>query len=387
MLRAVAVVALLATAAACSRPASSADAPAIRLITPPAETAYVEVTGLSSVTLDALDDARLTADDWAGVLRVAVSDDGPAVLGAYRVRDGGLRFVPAFPFDPGRIYTVRFDPSRVPGSSSTASAAVVTADVSRPGLDMTPSTRVAQVYPSGNEVPENLLRMYIEFSAPMGRRSGIEYLRLLDDRGREVEAPFLPLDYEFWSPDRRRFTVFFDPGRVKDGILPNQQMGRPLEAGRTYTLVLAREWRDGEGRPLVEEYRHTMRVGAARTQGLDPTSWRMAAPRAGSREPLVVTFPASLDRGLLMRALAVREADVDVAGDVRIEAGETRWVFTPGQPWHAGRYRLVALSILEDPAGNQVGRAFEVDNFDTVDKGPDAQTVAIPFVVRDTSTE
>ena len=181
--------------------------------------------------------------------------------------------------------------------------------------------------------------------------------------------------------------MFFDPGRVKDGILPNQQMGRALEAGRTYTLVLTQEWRDGEGRPLVEEYRHTMRVGAARTQGLDPASWRVAAPRAGSREPLVVTFPASLDRGLLMRALAVREADVDVAGDVRIEAGETRWVFTPGEPWHAGRYRLVALSILEDPAGNQVGRAFEVDNFDTVDKGPDAQTVAIPFVVRDASTE
>ncbi len=29
-----------------------------------------------------------------------------------------------------------------------------------------------------------------------------------------IRGAVLPLDYEFWSPDHRRFTVFFDPGRV-----------------------------------------------------------------------------------------------------------------------------------------------------------------------------
>jgi hypothetical protein len=37
---------------------------------------------------------------------------------------------------------------------------------------------------------------------------------------------------------------------------------------------------------------------------------------------------------------------------------------------------------LEDLAGNQIGRAFEVDNFDTVDKSPDPQTITIPFRVQ-----
>jgi hypothetical protein len=42
---------------------------------------------------------------------------------------------------------------------------------------------------------------------------------------------------------------------------------------------------------------------------------------------------------------------------------------------------LVALDILEDVAGNQIGRAFEVDNFDTVDKSPTPKSIAIPFTI------
>ena len=43
---------------------------------------------------------------------------------------------------------------------------------------------------------------------------------------------------------------------------------------------------------------------------------------------------------------------------------------------------LLALDILEDLAGNQIGRAFEVDNFDTVDKSPNPQTIKLPFTIR-----
>ena len=44
--------------------------------------------------------------------------------------------------------------------------------------------------------------------------------------------------------------------------------------------------------------------------------------------------------------------------------------------------QLLALDILEDVAGNQIGRAFEVDNFDTVDKSPNPQTITLPFSIR-----
>jgi hypothetical protein len=69
----------------------------------------------------------------------------------------------------------------------------------------------------------------------MGRTAGLGHIRLVDENGREVVDPFLPLDVAFWNDDRTRFTVFFDPGRVKRGILPNERMGWGLQ-GRPTTV-------------------------------------------------------------------------------------------------------------------------------------------------------
>ena len=226
-----------ASAAACSRSAARESTPAIRLSTSGTGQAYVEVVGLSDSTLDRLADARYSAPEWSSLLRVSVDDASPPVVGRYEVIAQALRFTPLFPFDGGRSYQVRFDQARVDGEAA-AHVATLTATVGLPASTAVPSTVVAHVYPTGDVLPENQLRMYIEFSAPMGRRSGIEHVALLDERGKQVEGPFLPLDYEFWNADRTRFTLFFDPGRVKEGILPNKQMGPALEAGRTYTLLV-----------------------------------------------------------------------------------------------------------------------------------------------------
>jgi hypothetical protein len=378
-LRAAVPAIVFACAAACSRPAPAPSGPpAIRLSTPPSGRAFVEVVNLPGDTIASLTRARLTPERWPSVLRVAVDAQSPPVLGDYAIDSGVVTFTPAFPFDPGRQYHVRFDPSSALGDEDARGDPIV-ATVGLPRREIVPSTIVRAIYPSGDALPENQLRMYIEFSAPMGLRSGIDYLTLLDERGEEVPGPFLPLDYEFWNRDHTRFTVFFDPGRVKDGILPNRQMGRALKAGHTYTLVVRQEWHDANGAPLTEAFRRTFRVGPADTQPLDPANWHIDPPRAGARAPLVVTFPEPLDHGLLLRALGVRQAGQALDGDIAIEANETRWTFTPNNPWRAGAYDLLALSILEDRAGNQIGRAFEVDNFDTVDKGPEPKTITLPF--------
>lgn len=124
------------------------------------------------------------------------------------------------------------------------------------------------------------------------------------------------------------------------------------------------------------------RVGPADENPIDPASWRIEAPAAGTRAGVIVTFPKPLDHGLLMRALGVRLNGQPVDGDIVIERGETRWTFTPSHPWRAGAYQLLALDILEDPAGNQIGRAFEVENTRAVDKGPDPKTITRPFRVK-----
>jgi hypothetical protein len=377
LLSSLVLIALSATACR----GESVLAPAVRLVPPDGtDKGGVAVINLDRDHLNGLRAATLTREEWNAILRVSVDDGQPAMLGDYALEGEALRFTPMFAFDPGREYQVTFTAAAIPGN--TGDARSVSTIVSLPGEAAEPSTVVAHVFPSGDVVPENQLRLYIHFSAAMGRRGGLEYLRLLDDKGEPVEDPFLPLDAEFWNDDHTRYTVFFDPGRQKRGILPNQQMGRSMEPGRRYTLVVDREWPDAKGLPLKEEFRRTFRVGAADERALDIKAWRIAPPAAQTRDALVVTFPEPLDHGLLLRALGVTDINgTFLAGDIAIEAGESRWRFAPRDPWQAQTYHLTALETLEDLAGNRIGRAFEVDQFSRVEATPDGERTSLPFRV------
>lgn len=380
-----ALVLCLATLVGC-RGAAAPGSVEVRLITPPGNAkAVIEVGDLPDEVLRHLSASERSREEWANVLRVSVADGEPAMLGAYEVTGRTLRFTPMFPFDAGRQYHVAFNPGALTGAAPGASRLVTT--VGLPAATVEPSTLVATVFPSADVVPENQLRLYIHFSAPMGRKGGLEYIKLVDDSGREVVDPFLPLDAEFWNDDRTRYTVFFDPGRQKRGILPNQQMGRSLERGRRYALVVSREWRDANGLPLKEVFKREFTVGSADERPLDVSAWRIAVPPAGSRDAIVVTFPEPLDHGLLLRALGVASQDGKfLEGDVKIEAAESRWSLTPRASWREGTYQLVAFAMLEDLAGNRIGRAFEVDRFDRADQSPEVERTSIPFQIGSTSS-
>ena len=332
----------------------------------------VDVEGLPSEDLAFLARATLSPDEWAAILRVEVAsdepsldeDEWPAVLGVTAVSDGVLRFTPRFPFDPGQRYDVVFDPSSLPSAHSAAASSplkLLHAVVEVPAPVRVASTHVVEVYPSGPEVPENHLRLYLVFSGPMSSSGGGAQVRLIDDQGQPVPDPFLPLELELWNEDRTRFTVLYDPGRVKRGIRPNEEMGRALVEGRTYTLVVGTDWRDAAGQPLVSEFRHEFRVGSPEERAIDPAEWTLELPAPGTRQPLAAVFSRPLDYGLLHRALrVVAEGGPLLDGVIRVEQGETRWVFTPRASWQAGEYHLVAAPSLEDVAGNRIGRPFEV---------------------------
>jgi hypothetical protein len=254
------------------------------------------------------------------------------------------------------------------------------ATVALPARDLVPTTIVEHIYPSTDALPENQLKFYIHFSAPMAGGDGLVFVKLLDENEEQVIDPFLPLGNAFWGRDHRRYTVFFDPGRVKRGILPNEEMGRPILEGHRYVLVVDPTWRDAEGLPLAEPFRKEFIAGPPDETPIDPKMWTLTTPRAETREPLTVDFPEPLDRAVLARTLAVE----NVTGEIEISRDETRWSLIPEKPWQAGTYHLVALTILEDLAGNQIGKPFEVDVFERVDSPDDvAETHRVPFVVRD----
>ena len=339
----------------------STPSPAIavnRSVSPP----VIEVRGLPSRDIARIRSRPLGVQEWQQILRVSLEGAAVPIAGRYSADARVIRFRPMYALDSPQNYTVRFDPAKIPGAapSDTWRAEPLTAVVTFARPTRAPSTTVKAVYPSGAELPENMLRFYIEFSAPMGRAPALEHVRLIDEAGNHVIDPFLPIEAEFWTPDRTRFTLFFDPGRVKRGIKPNRDLGRALIPGKRYALVIGERWMDGRGQPLTSEYRHEFIVSNAVERPLDQAAWRIDPPAAETRDPLTVTFPWALDHGLLRRALGVRRAGSDVPGDVAIEAGETRWTFTPRDPWLPGNYSLIALTLLEDPAGNRLGRAFEV---------------------------
>ena len=349
------------------------EGPARIVLNTQTDRATVDVVDVPEAQLSQLR-GNNSKEAWTQVFRIAVAADQPPMLGDYAFYGRSIRFTPMFPLDPGRQYHVTFVP---------AGAAPITATVGLPATHTTPTTTVARVFPSGDVIPENQLRLYVHFSAPMGMKGGLDYVHLLDDQGQEVADPFLPLDAEFWNDDRTRYTVFFDPGRQKRGIPVIEAMGRSLTEGKPVTLVVDAEWRDGNGLPLKESYRRTFRVGPPDERPINHAAWQLMAPTAGTRTPLAVAFPEPLDHGLLLRALGVQGADGrPVAGDITVGRGELTWSFTPREFWKAGAHNIVAFGMLEDLAGNRIGRAFEVDQFDRSDRSAEPEKTLIPFSVR-----
>jgi len=376
------IATLLVVAACTSRPAEPITL-AIEA-DPDSKATSIRVKGLSSDELSSLTRASLTEEQWQALLRVTVANapaGAPPVAGRFTVTPSAVEFTPRFPFEPGRHYAASFDPARLP---SPRSGPPVNLELSLPAAAAGLPTMLARMLPSADVLPENLLRVYFEFSAPMSRESGTGFLRLLDETGREVQDAFLDVDVDFWSPDYRRFTQFFAPGRVKRDIEPNKQLGRALRAGKRYTIEADPRWRDANGQSLAVPFRRSFTAGPAELQPLRIEDWTLTPPAAGSRAALMVRFPKPLDHGLLQRAVGVARAGQrdPLPGDVAIGRDEREWTFTPRDPWKAGAYDLVALAILEDPAGNRIGRAFDRDKLGAPDTSGTTDRHTRPFVIK-----
>jgi hypothetical protein len=362
-----------------------------------AQAAVVEVVSLEPDVVAALEAAELSSSDWSRFFAVHVAQDNPPdasptpMLGRYSVSDGVLRFHPQFPLQPGLRYRAVFDPARAPddvarlltsergGPNAGADPAALVAEFVAPKAAPAPAAAVSAVYPSASKLPENQLKFYIHFSAPMSRGGAYEHIHLIDAAGAEVDAPFLELGEELWDPRGTRFTLFFDPGRIKRGLKPREEVGPSIEAGKRYTLVIDADWPDAAGEPLKEPFRKTFDVGPPDERQPDMKAWRVAPPKAGSSDPLVLSFPEPLDRAMLERVVTVLDsAGKLVPGRIEIDAEETRWRFTPASPWQAGTYRIAAQTTLEDLAGNSIGRPFEVDVLHRVERD-EIETATIEF--------
>jgi hypothetical protein len=271
------------------------------------------------------------------------------MAGDLEVRRDAVCFTPRFDFVEGASYTVRMGDR--------------TWTLRRGPRQASPRTQVLAVYPTAAELPVNQLKLYVLFSDAMseGWAARAVSLRRADD-GAPLAGAFAPMDPELWDPGRTRLTLLLEPGRIKRGLAPHEEVGYPLTLGMAIVVAVDRSFHDADGLPLVAGAERRYRVGPAVRSRVDPRAWAIEAPAAGSHAPLVVDFGRPLDRALLAHSLTVaNDAGAEVSGRASVLPGDRRWQFVPELAWTPGPHRLTIEARLEDLAGNSLTRVFDRD--------------------------
>lgn len=111
----------------------------------------------------------------------------------------------------------------------------------------------------------------------MSRTSGLEFMKLLGEQGREIKAAFLPLDADFWNHELTGYTAFLDPGRVK------------LERNETeWRFVPDAPWKTGEHNlvifPILED------AAGNRVDGAFEVDMFNEIDKAGKQERYLLAF-------------------------------------------------------------------------------------------------
>lgn len=217
----------------------------------------------------------------------------------------------------------------------------------------------------------------------MSRGHIYDHIHLRDSAGKEVELPFLEIDEELWDPAMTRLTLIIDPGRIKRGVRPLEEIGPVLEIGKSYTLAIDREWKDGAGVPLKQSFEKTFKAGPSDREPVDPALSKPQPPPSGTLEPLSVIFPEPMDNAVTPRSMRVTSDSGDsIDGKSGLEDQEHRWTFVPDNPWRRGGYKLVIQTTIEDLAGNNIGKPFDADKLEPIRKRLASSRVTLAFEVR-----
>ena len=283
------------------------------------------------------------------------------MAGTCRWQNDSLVFIPLFEFAPGAQYHAIFDYNLFLDDAKISHLVYSRIEYSFrvPEISTTP-TIVEAVYPKSQSLPENLLRFYIQFSQAIAPGEIFQHIHLYTSAGRKVENAFLIIDQELWSDDRKRFTLLFDPGRIKRGIRSNLELGLPLQAGNRYTLLIDSLLRDVHGQTLAASFKKEFVVAEAWRTRLNPKNWKVTSPKFVSAA-MQIKFDRPVDFVLATKCMEVVTADGNrIPGDISLE-NDTLLSFTPHHHWKPGLYHLRVSPTLEDVAGNNLNNPFDLD--------------------------
>lgn len=274
------------------------------------------------------------------------SEDLTPILGSFHTSDS-LYFKPLVPFTPGKSYQLYY------GNELLEEFQISILSSSK--------VEILDFYPTFDTVPENLLKMYITFSEPMGVSYSSEFIRVYNEQGDSIKSLFLSLNPELWNEDCTVLTLWLDPGRVKRGLIPNQMYGAPLEKGKNYLIKVKSGWKSQNGTRITEEFEK--RISVTDRDSISPSieNWIVDPPPANTKLPLLIDFRESLDYTLISKTIQIYFENTLVDCTVDIGEHETDASFSPREVWRPGSYEVLVESRLEDLAGNNINKLFEVD--------------------------
>ena len=310
-------------------------------------------------------DMKVLSELDRSILKIYLHQDNgkstPAIIGKYRVVGDSLIFTPHFPFSYDLKYRVeiRDNPIYL---------------FQRPHPSNRVSTFVKFISPTADTLPTNLLKIYLHFSAPMSEGNAYDHIHLLSETGDTMNGTFLHLLPELWNDDKTRLTLWFDPGRIKRDLGPNNVMGAPLEQDQKYQLVINSKWPDQQGFPIQKYFRKHLVIKKADRLQPNPNDWDIKLPQQYTFEPLVIDFGESLDLATAQNGFEVFDASAsqlsqdqegenhkNIKGKIEIVKNESQFYFTPSTKWHPGQYTIRIKGSLEDVAGNNLNRLFDRD--------------------------
>lgn len=288
-------------------------------------------------------------DSMRSWLQVKLADADQPILGGFVLKQDEIGFKPLIPFTRGLTYHVMW-----------RNKLVVPVEIPHDKNRLNP--QVTAIYPSSASLPENLLKLYIQFSKPMQEGQAMQNIAVVKNGADTISSIFLDLEPELWNRERTILTVWLDPGRIKRHLQPNQALGAPLEAGNRYQVIIKPGWRDAEGARLPSAYKKDFIVTKRDDASPDPATWIINSPKAGTRDLLKIELGEPLDYQLLKYAVHITDNKGDeLKGVIELAAAESVLHFVPASSWVAGGYTVEVEPRLEDLAGNNLQRLFDRD--------------------------
>ncbi|WP_422104501.1 hypothetical protein [Winogradskyella sp.] len=268
------------------------------------------------------------------------------VLGSSSSEGTSYSFRPVVPFTPGKTYVLIEDDR------------IIDTFTIRPKMVISPPELVA-IYPTVDTVPENLLKMYIQFSKPMQQvGSALDYIKVINETQRKEVDVFLELSTELWNKEHTRLTLWLDPGRIKTDLIPNKEKGLPILKGHTYKLVISSGWKDSQGIPLATSYEKLFFVVDRDSKQPNIKTWKLEA----QTDRLIIHFHEPLDAILAKESFNIKNVEgKTVSGIFELAQNEQILEFYPEQPFKSENYMIYVDSQLEDLAGNNLNHLFDHD--------------------------